>query len=86
MGWGRKGQDRTGHGKPRRPESWAPSGPSTLRAYSLARAAAAEAEPSASWAFFCAASNDDHDDDDVEAKRTCGGFSRGVELAISRIA
>jgi len=64
---GEKGERRKekGHGQPRRPESRAPSGPSALRAYSLARAAAAEAAPSASWAFFCAAS----DDDDVEANR-----------------
>jgi hypothetical protein len=42
--------------------------PSALRVYSLARAAAADAAPSASWAVFCATSDDD-DDNDVEANR-----------------
>jgi len=53
------------HRQPRRPETRAPSGPSALRAYSPARTAAAEAAPRASWAFSCAAS----DDEDVEANR-----------------
>jgi hypothetical protein len=38
-----------------------------VRAYAPARTAAAEAAPSASWAFFCAALS--VDEDDVEAKR-----------------
>ena len=60
-----RGGERKGHRQPRRPESRAPNGPSALRAYSPARTAAAEAAPNASWAFFCAAS----EDDDVEANR-----------------
>jgi len=52
-------------GQPRRLESRAPNGSSALRAYSPARMAAAEVAPNASWAFFCAAS----DDDDVEPNR-----------------
>ena len=70
MGWD-GGETGQGHGQLRRPENRAPSGPSASRTYSLARAATAEAAPSASWAFFCAGSDED-DDDDVEANRRRG--------------
>ena len=65
MGWD-GGETGQGHGQLRRPENRAPNGPSAWRTCSLARAATAEGAPSASWAFFCAGSDED-DDDDVEA-------------------
>jgi hypothetical protein len=64
-----------------------PRGPSALRAKVPARAAAAEAAPSASWAFCCAADVALSGDDEVEARRR-GALVRNRlrNIAVERIS